>query len=472
MHVGLLPLRQGLACIFFIQIIIERIIAILFRCNQTDMRNIYYGRMKKASKAILIICDSLRRDLIDPSLAPRLSALLAEGCAFTQARGVFPSTTRTSSASIATGCLPARHGLLGNTVVLQEPDGLRCRSVGDPAFRSHLVAATGGTLRMPTLAERMAGHGGAWIMSNVSPGAAYFFDPDGHGEVHHRAGSYGPGRQPLDDSAALTIRSGAAGDTVMTERFCSHLRDGTAPRLSVLWLSEPDHSGHGHPLGSPAHRRGIANADVCVARVLTEVDALRAQGDDVLLAVGSDHGMETVCEHVPVTRWLVEAGLKQSMDSRDVVLAPNGTAFVLGVAPDAQDRIPALVDWLSAQPWCGGVHHGAALSALGLPVGDPCCAIAVDMAHDDRTNDYGVAGFAYVVDDPDEAKNYLGHGQHGGLGRYEQRPFLVFDGGGFAASRASMHAASLIDIAPTLLRHLGLPHDGMDGCALPLDPTT
>jgi arylsulfatase A-like enzyme len=427
--------------------------------------------MKTESKAVLIICDSLRRDLIDPGIAPRLSALIAEGCAFTQARGVFPSTTRTSSASIATGCLPARHGLLGNTVVLAESDGLRCRSVGDTTFRSHLVNATGKTLRVATLAERVAAHGGAWIMSNVSPGAAYFFDPDGHGEVHHRAGSYGPGRRPLDSSAALAIRSGAAGDTVMTDRFCERLRNGSAPRVSVLWLSEPDHSGHGHPLGSPAHRRGIANADVCAGRVLAEVEAMRARGDDVLLAVGSDHGMETVCEHVPVTRLLVDAGFKESMNSRDIVLAPNGTAFVLGVAQDLGHRIPAIVDWLRIQAWCGSVHHGAALEALGLPVGDPCCAIAVDMAHDDRVNDFGVAGHAYVVDDPDEPKNYLGHGQHGGLGRYEQRPFLVFKGGGFASARATRHPASLIDIAPTLLRHLGLPHDGMDGSALPLDPT-
>lgn len=392
------------------------------------------------------------------------------GCEFTQARGVFPSTTRTSAASIATGCFPARHGLLGNTMVLQESDGLRCRSVGNPDFRGHLLAATGTTLREPTLAQRLAPVGGALIMSNVSPGAAYFFDPDGHGEVYHRAGSYGPGRRPLPTARGLDIESGMEGDRAMTQRFCERLSQDDAPALAVLWLSEPDHSGHGNPLGSPRHLQGIASADRCVAQVLEAVRALRAQGDDVLLAIGSDHGMETVSQQIPVARLLVEAGLKQALDSREVVLAPNGSSFVLGVASQARERIPAIVAYLRAQPWCANVHHGSDLAALGLPTDDPGCAIAADMTHEERANEHGVPGFACIAEDPDDSKNYLACGQHGGLGLHEQSPFLAFDGGGFASRRKTTHPACLTDIAPTLLRHLGLPHTGMDGSALPLNP--
>ncbi len=428
--------------------------------------------MKIVRRSILVICDSLRRDLINPLTAPHLSDLLGQAFELTEARGVFPSTTRTSSASIATGCLPAKHGLRGNTVVLQEVDGLRCRSVGDPAFRSHLLKATGQTLHVPTLAQRLAGQGGALIMSNVSAGAAYFFDPDGHGEIYHRAGSFDPGLRPITGERTLTVQSGMAGDNTMTARFCARLLDGSAPALSVLWLSEPDHSGHGNLLGSPEHLRGIANADRCVARVLDAVRQLRERGEDVLLAVGSDHGMETVTEVIPVDRLLVEAGLKRSTDSSDVVLAPNGTALVLGVAPEVADRIPALIAYFLEQPWCGSVHHGGGLAALGLPTDDPCCAIVVDMAHAPGVNAHGVAGLACIVEDPQDPKDYLGCGQHGGLGHYEQRTFLAFDGGGFAAGRKSSQPVSLIDIAPTLLRHLGQPHDGMDGSAISLDSTT
>ena len=65
-------------------------------------------------RAVVVICDGLRADMVTPGLTPNLCALAREGQSFTRHRGVFPSTTRTTSASIATGCLPARHGLEGN----------------------------------------------------------------------------------------------------------------------------------------------------------------------------------------------------------------------------------------------------------------------------------------------------------------------------------------------------------------------
>src|SRR3954471_20167204 len=129
-------------------------------------------------RAVIVICDSLRRDLINSDNAPFLTELSERAAYFAAHRSVFPSTTRASAATIATGCLPARHGLLGNTMALDEGDGLVCRSAGDPGFRERLRRATGRALRVPTLAERLQRHG-ALIMSNVSPGAAYFHDPDG-----------------------------------------------------------------------------------------------------------------------------------------------------------------------------------------------------------------------------------------------------------------------------------------------------
>jgi hypothetical protein len=53
-------------------------------------------------------------------------------------------------------------------------------------------------------------------------------------------------------------------------------------------------------------------------------------------------------------------------------------------------------------------------------------------------------------------------GQHGGFGRYEQAPFLLALGTGFARGE---HAGptSIVDIAPSVLRHLSLSVEGMDG---------
>jgi hypothetical protein len=60
--------------------------------------------------------------------------------------------------------------------------------------------------------------------------------------------------------------------------------------------------------------------------VAAAVDAARLAGDDILLLVGSDHGHETVSGVVDIVAELVAAGLKDDAESRDVVVAPNGTA--------------------------------------------------------------------------------------------------------------------------------------------------
>ncbi len=178
-------------------------------------------------RAVIVICDSLRADLITPRDAPFLSEFGQRSARFANHTSVFPSTTRTSAASIATGCLPASHGLLGNTMAIDEGDGLVCLSVGKPDFRDRLHRATGRTLHRPTLAERVSRAGGTAIaISNVSPGAAYFLDPDGFGWVYNPAGSFGPGRRPLPAAEGLAISKGAEGDT----RRDRALLRGSAPR--------------------------------------------------------------------------------------------------------------------------------------------------------------------------------------------------------------------------------------------------
>jgi len=170
------------------------------------------------NQVVIVICDSLRADLITATDAPFLSELGQRSARFANQASVFPSTTRTSAASIATGCLPARHGLLGNTMAIDEGDGLVCLSVGKPDFRDRLYAATGRTLHMPTIAERVSRTGDTAIaISNVSPGAAYFLDPDAYGWVYNPAGSYGPGRRLLPAAEGLGVSKGAAGDDTATE---------------------------------------------------------------------------------------------------------------------------------------------------------------------------------------------------------------------------------------------------------------
>jgi arylsulfatase A-like enzyme len=422
------------------------------------------------NRVVIVICDSLRADLITARAAPFLTELGQRSARFAAHSSVFPSTTRTSAASIATGCLPARHGLLGNTMAVDEGDGLVCLSVGKPDFRDRLHRATGRTLHMPTLAERVSRAGETAIaISNVSPGAAYFLDPDGFGWVYNPAGSYGPGRRPLPAEEGLGIAKGAAGDDAATKRFCEEVLGRHAPAIALLWLSEPDYTGHHTPLGSPAHLRAIASADANVRRVAETVARLDPTGERILFVVGSDHGMETVDETIDLDRLLIEAGLKRAPTSSDVVVAPNGSAALLYFTEPQSDLVGQVARFLEAQDWVGRAFVGSDLAAAGLPTSSPL-QIALTLKPDERANTHGVAGHSHIVRDSLEPKDCTGFGQHGGLGRNEQRPFLFVSGGGFAPGTRH-HRTSLIDIAPTALRHLGLSSAGMDGQPLPTQPT-
>jgi arylsulfatase A-like enzyme len=417
-------------------------------------------------RAVIVICDSLRADLITPRDAPFLSELGRRSAKFANHRSVFPSTTRASAASIATGCLPARHGLLGNTMAIDEGNGLVCLSVGKPDFRDRLHRATGRTLHMPTLAERISRAGdNAIAISNVSPGAAYFLDPDGFGWVYNPAGSFGPGRRALPSEEGLAVSKGTAGDNTATERFCDEVLRERAPALALLWLSEPDYTGHHNPLGSPAHRRAIASADENVRRVAETVAELDLGGEDILFFVGSDHGMETVDETIDLDGLLIDAGLKRGPASSDIVVAPNGTSALLYFADPAGALVSEAARLLATQAWVGRTFTGSELAGVGLPTKSPM-QVAITLRPDERANPHGVPGHSHVVRDALEPKDVTGFGQHGGLGQNEQHPFLFVLGGGFAAG-AYNAPSSLIDIAPTVLRHLGIPATGMDGQALP-----
>src|SRR5215471_591913 len=191
-------------------------------------------------RVVVVVLDGLRRDLIDEARTPALARFARRAQSFSAYSSVFPSATRVVSASFATGCMPARHELQGNTLALLEDGRLVYHDAGHPEFLQHKRRVTGRSLGAPTLAERLGPCGGMILFSNVSPGAAYAHDPDGHGFVYHRAGSFGPGRKRLEAPQSLNIGQDAAGERAITTRFIEEVLLERRPALAILWMGEPD----------------------------------------------------------------------------------------------------------------------------------------------------------------------------------------------------------------------------------------
>jgi hypothetical protein len=378
-------------------------------------------------------------------------------------RAIFPSATRASAASVATGCRPARHGLHGNRMGLFADGRIAVRDVGLPAFRAQMRAATGGTLRVPTLAERLAEAGGFIAFSNVSPGAAYFLDPDNFGFVYHRAGSYAPGGNLIEGGDALTVTHDLAGDWAMTERFCSEILSERKPCVAVLWLANPDLTLHGTPLGSPKHREALAATERCVGAVVETVERLRAVGENILLLIGSDHGQETIGDYVEIETWLAARGLGDELTNGRIAVATQGTAALLYAMNEAKRGLLDVLDDMRREPWAGEVVAEEGLAALGHAAAGGVVA-AVNMGRRVDANAYGVAGQRWVAAEPGK-RVQVGCGQHGGWGPDETQPFLMLNGTDVRAGIRD-RTTSLVDIAPTILGFLGVPSDGMDGAPL------
>jgi arylsulfatase A-like enzyme len=414
-------------------------------------------------RVVMVILDGLRRDFVDASLTPRLVRFAATAEWFTRFRSAFPSATRVVSATFATGCHPARHTLQGNSMALLEQGTLVPHDVGRPDFLQHKRAVTGQSLAVPTLAERLAPHGGAILFNNVSPGAAYAHDPDGFGHVYHRAVSLGPGRAPVRDPLQATLD--AAGDRAMTERFVVEVLHRRRPPLAVLWLGEPDHIQHNTPLGSAEHLAVLREADRNAGMVIDAVARERDRGDDILLIIGSDHGHETVSGVVDVEAELIAAGVKQGTESTDVLAMGNGTSSLIYLQPGQEHRRDGLEDFLRAQPWAGTVIPARDLASIGQATHNGL-AFAVSLAADGSRNSLGIPGQSLAAKPRWDKADRLGCGQHGGLGEFEQSPVLMIEGTGFAADLASDAAAHIVDLAPTIMRHLQVPASGMDGAPL------
>ncbi|MGX5851546.1 alkaline phosphatase family protein [Mesorhizobium sp. PL10] len=415
-------------------------------------------------RVVVVILDGLRRDFVVEKYMPRLASFSRMAETVDGYKSIAPSVTRVCSSTFTTGCFPAQHGVEGNSFSLMENGRFKIFDTGRPDFFDHKRRITGSRLNKRGLAELVEDHGGSIVYSNVSPGAAYAHDPDGHGVVHHRAGSFDKGR-PVTTERQLKIDWTLEGDRKMTELFIADALSSHRPALALLWLGHPDSTQHEVALGSPEHIAALKECDRLAGQVIDRVVELRQQGDDTLLIIGSDHGHQTVRDVIDVEQKVAELGFSAALEKGDVVIVPNGTSALIYATEAGHSMISDLSSSLRGQAWVGNIFEAHQLQSLGHTSARGL-ALFVSMAADDDVNEFGVPGRSFAARPLFDKPDRLGCGQHGGLGRYEQSPVLMIEGDGFVAGALNSRPSSLVDLAPTILKHLNLPAEGMDGSSM------
>ena len=413
---------------------------------------------------LIIGIDGLQPSQVTPGLMPNLSALAARGVSFANHHSVFPTVTRVNSASMVTGRQPGGHGLAANTLLVREYDPHRVIQALRPDL-DRVMEATGGVLLAPTLSELLATAGLEFISVNSgSSGNAFVQNPhpDGGGgatihpeftipasmgtEVDARFGGWPPKRRP--DLARISHAMKIYRSVVFSDN---------PPDVALFWSSEPDSSQHASGVGSEMANRALRHVDAELGILFEELQRTGQDADTNVIVV-SDHGYSTVSETVPVESMLREAGFPTVERPGGVAVAANGGAVLFYAHNRERETADRLAAWLMSQPWCGPVVASEAVGPIegALPAGvvgsegPRAPDLAVSLSWTSEENEAGVPGHAYC------AGAAPGLGMHGSMSVHEMRCTLVAAGPGFRRAMVSDLPSGNVDVAPTVLRLLGL----------------
>ena len=423
----------------------------------------------------MVAFDGLQPAQVTPELMPNLARFAAEGTTFQRHHAAFPTVTRANVATLVTGCHPGNHGIPANTMVAREVDPTLIMPAMEPQL-SRLSLETGRVLLQPTLGGILSRHGMEYVAVGVgTSGNAYLQNPEAetsggatihpefclprelHSEMVARFGTWPKKTSP--NTSQMAHAADILLGYVLAERN---------PAAALIWFSEPDSSQHLAGVGSDRSRQALADADAQFGRLLRWLEEAGRAGETDVIVV-SDHGYSTISGVVDVEALLREAGFPAAGQPGGVVAAPNGGSVLLYVPDGNADTCQLLAALLMTQPWCGpllacGVAEGIEGTVPGVLVGisgSRAPELTLSFKWESRANDAGFAGHAYA------SHGVVGRGQHGSMSPHEIRNVLFARGPSFKSGVALSTPSGNVDLAPTVLRILGVEADGkMDGRVL------
>ncbi|HZS94660.1 MAG TPA: alkaline phosphatase family protein [Chloroflexota bacterium] len=433
---------------------------------------------------VLMVLDAFRPEYIRMGHMPNLEGLMKRGTTFNRAWvGQMESETPPGHATIATGSFPRNDGIIGfewrdpavPTIEIQDGWGKGVvsgamerdmQASGASSISLAVKAADPSAVSISLSSEKvyaagaMGSLGADYILyeartghQSLVPAAVTGYQPDSAFFQHPHLNFAMPPRHFTDWDWLSGMLAMAAIDAFH-------------PR--VLMINFPGGDVYGHPYGGPASPKIMGTVatgiDKNIGRVIR---AYKRAGiyNQTIFAVTADHGMVPNAHTVPVN--IVKAAVRAG--GGDYFWHTGGTAADIYInnptaAPKVATSVAALPNVTTAYFQTSSAGSYGYELASGVSI-DP------DL---DLANRYILGSFAGPTA-PDVValfrENTIGHqnqnlhGDHGGANWGAQHIPLVIAGPG-VRSTASQFPARLIDIAPTLLRLLGVPVPKMDGVVL------
>ena len=314
-----------------------------------------------AEPVLLISIDGLQpADVIDADKRgldiPNLKRFVAEGTYASGVKGVLPTVTYPSHATLLTGASPAKHGIIGNTTF----DPMQINQGGWYWYASDY--------KLPTLWDAAAKAGMTtanihWPVSVKADGIKWNIPQiwrTGHADdaklmkalatpglvelLEQQLGDYAPG---IDESIDGDENRG---------RFASALIAEKKPDFTTVYLTALDHEQHAEGPNTPQAHAILKRIDAIVGRL---VAAEMTAHPDAVIAVVSDHGFSKVDTEINLYRAFIDAGL-MTIDAGGKIKSweaspwnsGGSSAIMLARPNDAalRDKVAALLQKLKADP--------------------------------------------------------------------------------------------------------------------------
>lgn len=427
-----------------------------------------------APRAVLLISiDGLRPDYVRDAekhglKVPHLTALARDGSSATGVRGVLPSATYPSHATIITGAAPARHGIVAN-----HPFGHAVKDLDVWYYYAE-------DLRVPTLWDAAAQAG--YVTGSVSWPVTV-----GQPSIRWNIPEYALTRTPEDEKItrgastpglmkSLEPKAGA----YLTEVADATKRDWSRTRYAVeiirqkharfvtVHLAATDNQQHRHGPFTPPVAKALEEIDRMVGELR---DAIRTEDPRAAVCIVSDHGFSPVSKVLWLDAAFVKAGLI-TLKTKDTTVEKSGitewiarpwhaggsAAIILKNPADtsALTKVRTLLDQLATDPANGvdAILDAPAIAALG---GDPAASFWITMK----------AGFMVSPTlQPSIVSLVSARGTHGYSPTLpEVASTFILAGEGIPAHR-DLGTIDMRAIAPTLAHLMGAPFPSAEVPAL------
>ncbi len=417
-------------------------------------------------RIVIAAFDGLQPSQVSPELMPIVSKLADDGVRFLHHHGVFPTVTRSNSASLVTGVTPGGHGLTANKSVFPEISPTEVIDALVPQLPEINQLLGGKLLFVPTLGEMISQHDMKWVsVVGGTSGNAYVQHPNAaefggvviHPEFtnppeHHEVIIRQFGDWPVKEVPAADLVRRTAD--VAIEYALRELN----PDVLLVWFPEPDTSQHAFGVDSDEARQMYSLADSQLGRILKAIDG--SQGDKPDVFVVSDHGYSTIDSIIDVHAELASEGFGPDNGEDSVIVAENGGSILLYVPAKSRELTDRLLKWLVDQEWVGAIAIDltaqgsgafASISDIGLD-GPRAPDIAVAMRSTDTGSLAPLARSGAAA-----SGRRVGVGSHGGGSGAELHNTLIASGPSFISGLRSDLPSGNIDVAPTVLELLGIP---------------